>query len=43
MDDGATATGDGAPLAGGDRVTDNPFTIVTFRGAELPENSAILG
>ena len=43
VDDGATATGDGAPLAGGDRLTDSPLTIVTVSGRRLPENSASFG
>jgi len=43
VDVGAKATGDGAALAGGDRVTESPSTIVTVRGAELPEKSATLG
>ena len=43
MDDGATETGDGAALAGPERLTDRPFTIVTVNGAPLPESRATVG
>ena len=43
VDDGAIVTADGPALAGGDRLTDSPFTMVTVSGAPLPENSAIVG
>ena len=43
MDDGATATEDGGAFAAVDNVTDSPFTIVTVRGAPLPEKRATVG
>ncbi len=43
MDDGATVTEDGGALAAVDKVTESPFTIVTVRGAPLPEKSATVG
>ena len=43
VDEGATETGDGAALAGPDRSTERPFTIVTVSGAPLPESRATVG
>ena len=36
-------TAEGPALACGDRLTVNPFTMVTVSGAPLPEYSAIVG
>ena len=41
--DGASVTGDGGALAGGDNDTDNPLTMVTVRGSPVLEKRASAG